>query len=81
VSDTTGSVARYFAFLSRGSAITLLALNFMWAASAATASTCCSVDCSSDQNSSAAVTRRSAGIRFHNLDGRNSLKSWVIRRF
>ena len=60
---------------------TLFARNFMCAASAATASICCSVDCSSAQNSCAAATRRSDDICFHNFEGRNSLKSCVIRRY
>ena len=60
---------------SSGSVITLFARNFMWLASAATASTCCSVDCSSLQNVSAACSRRSAGIRFQMRVGRNALRS------
>lgn len=75
MSETVGSVARYFALRSTGNASTLLVLNFMCAAIAATASTCCSVDCSSFQNSSAAAMRRSAGIFFHRRDGLNTLQS------
>jgi len=39
----------------------------------AQASTCCSADCSSPQNSSAAAVRRSGDMRFQILDGRKAL--------
>ncbi len=74
-SEMFGSVARYFAFRSTARLMTLYVLNFMWAAIEATASSSCSAECSSAQNSSAAATRRSAAIFFHSLEGRNPLKS------
>ena len=72
-----GSVDKYLAFLSIGRLMTLFGLNFMWDASAPTASICCSVDCSSAQNSSAAASRRSADIFSTAVDGRNSLRSCI----
>src|SRR5690606_7203115 len=56
----------------------LFVRNFMWLASAATASTCCSVDSSSAQKISAAFNRRSGDILFQIRVGRNALRSFSI---
>ena len=68
-SDTFGSCARYLARFSGDSERMLRGRNFMCVAIDETASICCSAECSSFQNRSAASRRRSRGIRRNSFDG------------